>query len=100
MAGFKVKNFNEPDYYQPVVFYNQPIKVGFHTENITYPFYSQNIFIDENDAVKFLSEFIKQLVKDGSLPKDAIKEDNTVNEEVIKTAVVPLLVTEMEINND
>lgn len=100
MAGFKTKNFDEPDYYQPVIFYNQPINVKFHKEQITYPFYSSNIFLSDGDAVKFLPDFIRKLIKDGNLPKDVVKEDNTIDETKVKTAIVPLLVTEMEINND
>ena len=40
------KSVNDPDYYQPAVFYNQTFRVGFHTESIAYPFYAQNVFFD------------------------------------------------------
>lgn len=94
------KSVNDPDYYQPAVFYNQPIRVGFHTETIAYPFYAQNVFLSEKDAVEFLRVFVSDLVKNGDIPEDAILDDGNLDEKKVKTAIVPLIVTEMEIDNE
>ena len=94
------KSVNDPDYFQPVVFYNQSIRVGFHSERITYPFYAQNVFLSEKDAVEFLRVFVKDLIKSGDIPSDAIMEDGNLDDRKIKTAIVPLIVTEMEIDNE
>jgi hypothetical protein len=40
----KVDNF-----WQPVVFYNLPIKVRFHQERQTFPFFCDKIFTDEKE---------------------------------------------------
>lgn len=94
------KSVNDPDYYQPAVFYNQTFRVGFHTESIAYPFYAQNVFLSEKDAVEFLRVFVSDLVKNGDIPADAILENGNLDEKKVKTAIVPLIVTEMEIDND
>lgn len=94
------KNFNNPDYYQPVVIYNQPIKVGFHTEHLAYPFYSPSVFLSEEDATKFLVTFVKGLLRSGDIPADALTKSGQLNDKLVRTAVYPVIVTEMELDAD
>ena len=94
------KTFNNPDYYQPAVIYNAEIKVGFHKEHIAYPFYSPSVFYDEGDATKFLTIFIKSLLKSGDLPPDSVNSDGSINEKRIRTVIYPIIVTELELDAD
>ena len=91
-------NFNEPDYYQPAVIYNAPIRVGFHKENIAYPFYSPSVFLTEKDATNFLPLFVKGLLKSGDLPPDCVDSDGQLDTKKVKTAIYPIIVTEMELD--
>jgi hypothetical protein len=87
----KVDNF-----WQPVVFYNLPIKVRFHQERQTFPFFCDKIFTDEKEAAAFLPFFIKELVNNNSLPEDVLNYSEIEREKHIKTAVRPLYVTALE----
>ncbi len=94
------KTFNDPDYYQPVVIWAKPTKVGFHTETVPYQFISPNVFIDEGDAAKFLIQFVKGLLATGDLPPEVLDKNGQLNERVIKTAIYPVIITEMELDAD
>lgn len=91
-------NFNEPDYYQPAIIYNATIKVGFHSESLAYPFYSPSVFLTEKDAVNFLPIFAKGLLKSGDLPPDCVKSDGQLDSGKVKTAIYPIIVSEMELD--
>ena len=94
----KFENF-DGHIYQPVVFYNREIKVGFHKEQLAYPFYAPITFVEPADATAYLSTFIKEMVETGYLPKEAIK-DGKINEHIIKGAVQELVITELEKVNE
>lgn len=90
------KNDGDGHIYQPVVFYNKEIKVGFHHEMISYPFYAPIVFEEPSDATAYLSMFIKEMVEDGDLPKDAILDGGKINETVIRAAVQELVLCKLE----
>lgn len=94
------KNLKEPDYWQPVIIYNKPIKVHFHTENIPYPFTASNIFLSEKDASNFLPTLVKDLLGSGSLPPDAVDSNGQLVEKVARATIFPVYITEMELNAD
>ena len=62
--------------YQPMVIYNQTIKVGFHKERMGYTFYSPNVFLEPDSAVKYMPTFRKELISAATLPQEFIKECN------------------------
>lgn len=92
-------NIQNGHIYQPVVFYHQKIKVGFHKEELSYPFYSPLVFPEPADATKYLSTFVKTLVESNDLPKDVVV-DNKINENVIKTGVQELIICQLELKDD
>ena len=87
---------NDGHFYQPVVIYNKQIKVSFHRETLAYPIYSPIVFAEPAQATEYLSNFIKDLVKSGDLPKDAIIDEHKINEKVIRGAVQEIIVGEVE----
>ena len=93
-----MSNLNESDghFYQPVVFYNKEIRVGFHNEKLAYPMYAPIIFQEPSDATTYLSIFIKDMVEDGDLPKDAILENGETNDNIIRTAVQEITLAQLE----
>lgn len=84
--------------YQAVVFYKKEIKVKFHKEILSYPFYSNVVFQEPAEATKYLSTFIRDMVSNGDLPKDAIK-DNKINEDLIIGAVQDIVIGKMELED-
>lgn len=92
------KSFNEPDYFQPAIIYNAEIKVGFHRERIAYPFYSPSVFLTEKDAANYLPIFVKGLLKSGDLPPEAVNKEGQLNEDIVRTAIYPIIVSEMELD--
>lgn len=81
--------------YQPMVIYNQTIRVGFHKERMGYTFYSPNVFLDPDSAVKYMSTFIKELISEGTLPKEVIK-DGQIDYSMIETTVAPCILSAIE----
>jgi hypothetical protein len=71
----------------------------FANQRFIFPFYSQEIFATQTDAVKYIPFFIKKLIEDKKLPSEVIKEDRLVDEDLIKPAVVPLQVVFLERDN-
>ena len=82
--------------FQPIVIYNKQIRVGFHSETLAYPIYSPIVFDEPAQATKYLGTFIKELVKAGDLPKDAVTEKNEVNEAIAKGAVQEIIIGTLE----
>jgi hypothetical protein len=66
------------------------------SSRFVFPFYSQEVFMTQTDAVKFIPHFIRKLITDKKLPTEVINEDTSVNENMIQTAVVPLNVVFLE----
>ena len=85
--------------YQPMVIYNQTIRVGFHKERMGYTFYSPNVFIDPQSAVKYLPKFIDELISEGTIPKDVIK-DGQIDYSMIETTVAPCILSVLELDSD
>lgn len=81
--------------YQPMVIYNQTIRVGFHKERMGYTFYSPNVFLDPDSAVKYMSTFIKELISEGTLPQEVIKEGQ-IDYSMIETTVAPCILSAIE----
>ena len=81
--------------YQPMVIYNQTIKVGFHRERMGYTFYSPNVFLDPDSAVKYMPTFIKELISEGTLPQEVIK-DGQIDNSKIETTLAPCILSAIE----
>src|SRR5574344_731971 len=82
--------------WQPQVIYKINIKKGLlKTESLPFPFVCNKVFVDSKEATMYLSVFIKDLIKDGSLPENAIVKDKDkdkfkVNEDVIAPGLLKL----------
>lgn len=63
---------------------------------ITFPLYSKEIFMTQEDATKFFPIFIKKLIGDNMIPADIILPDRSVDETRVKFGVVPLEVTTLQ----
>ena len=76
-------------FYQPVVVYIREMKKGVFAkkEMIFVPFVAPYIFFDKEAAGFYLPSFISLLIKENSLPKNALMRDGSANEEIIKTYV-------------
>jgi superfamily I DNA and RNA helicase len=57
-----------------------------HREDITIPFFSKNIFTEREAAILYIPTFIKELITDGSLPENVIK-NNQLDETLINPFV-------------
>ena len=82
--------------FQPMVIYNQTIRVGFHKETMGYPFYSPNVYLDPDSAVKYMPTFIKELISEGTIPEDVIK-DGQIDYTKIETTVAPCILSAIEV---
>ena len=82
--------------YQPLLIWNREIKVKFHKETLAYPIYAPYVFKEPSHATNFLSDYIKELIERGDLPKDVILEDGNVDESKLKTAVVDVALSTLE----
>lgn len=82
--------------FQPMVIYNQTIRVGFHKERMGYTFYSPNVFLDPDSAVKYMPTFIKELISEGTIPEDVIK-DGQIDYTKIETTVAPCILSAIEV---
>lgn len=82
--------------FQPIIFYNRNMKVSFHHEQVPFSFSSNTVFTTKDEAVAFLPMYIRQLIKNGDLPAEAVNEDGSVNEDIVRTAVLPLKVGALE----
>lgn len=83
--------------YQPIVIFKKLIKKGlFKKEIIPLSFYCDRVFIQKNDAQKFLRNFINALIKDGSLNKEEITDKSgNLNSEKIICGVQTLYITSL-----
>jgi hypothetical protein len=77
--------------YQPCVFYTQ-LKKRFLQKPlaISMPFYSDSVFLKEEDAVAFLPYFLKKLVEKGLVPKEVISSEGKVDTNVIEPGMATL----------
>ena len=102
------------DLFQVAVFYSRPVyeEVKLNTDKLSwlqkraykkiaphlkdmmenqffvFPFYSENIFMSPKEAENSIPEFIKSLIADGRIPKEAI--ENGKLSQAIEAAIVPL----------
>lgn len=82
--------------WQPFAIYNREVRVGFHKERVPFQFTSQTIFISKADGVHFIPYYIKQLIKEGSLPEDVVDANGIVDEKQVQCGVAPLKVGALE----
>ena len=61
-----------------------------------FPYYSQEIFLSHEEAVRYLPTFISKLMVENKLPANAINPDRSTNDDVIQCAVIPLAPTYLE----
>lgn len=83
-------------FFQPVIIYNRHVKVLFHEEQVPFTFSSNVVFLSKEEAVGFLPYYIKKLVDNGDLPKDVLNEDRSINETLIRAALVKLNIGKLE----
>lgn len=88
--------------YQPMIIWNKTIRTSmFHKkENLAYTISAPYVFSEPAQATKFLSSYIKDLIKDKSLPSNVIDDKGKINDSIIKTAVVPVMFSELESVDD
>jgi hypothetical protein len=65
-------------------------------QHFIFPFYSQEIFTVKTDAINWIPYFIRKLIKEEKLPKEVLDANSILNDELVKTAVVPLSVVFLE----
>ena len=95
MLGSKV------EFYQPTILYYEEIKINRkETKSISFPFVPPNIFKTEKDAEIFAAIYIKALIHDGNLPKEAVTVDGKVNEEIVKVYVNKVILTGIEVDSE
>ena len=95
-------NEKKPNYYQPIIFYIHTIKVKkkalkSEEQPFTFPFYAKEVFIKESDAIKYLPYYFTKLVENGDLPAE-LKDNKELYEKEIRTAIMPVYVSEMELD--
>lgn len=83
-----IKNIS---FYQPTLVVLHTIRVGFHKESISVPFYSNCIFETPEEAAHYLPEFLKVL-KQGNV----ITEEDVASPENFKTGVATVSVAHLE----
>jgi hypothetical protein len=102
------------DLFQIAVFYSRPVKDELDLNGLNtltwkkkannslfiFPFYSKEIFTVQTDAINYIPYFIRQLISDGRLPTEVINEDKSINDNLIKPAIVPLEVVFLERDNE
>ena len=84
------------EYYQAVVFLTTTHKHLFYTFDYTMPFYSAEIFMDQEQVRMFIPYFVKRLIDEGRLPSAVVLPDKSIDPQRLQTAVAPLVVTMME----
>lgn len=91
-------------FYQPVVYYREQYKVGFHWEQLWYPFTAPNVFMTVKEAEAYAAIYIRSLIHTGDLPEDCYNKnaDGSVelNEDKIKVAISDVIVTGLEMNGE
>ena len=65
-------------------------------QRFIFPFYSKEIFMSQQEAEQFLPFFIKELIKEGKIPEEVIKEDRSVDDDKIKFAITTLIISTLE----
>lgn len=84
-------------FWQPCFIYNREIKLGRKkTEPVAFNFTCGTIFTDKEEAAAFLPYYLKQLITQGDLPKDVIKEDKTIDETKLIPTVAHLEIGQLE----
>ena len=86
-------------FWQPMFIYNREIKVGLKKkEPVAFNFTCGTIFTEREEAAAFLPFYLKQLIASGDLPKDVVKEDNSLDETKLIPSVAHLQVGQLERN--
>ena len=86
--------------YQPCVFYTQ-VKKRFLQKPlaISMPYYSDSVFLKEEDAVAFIPYFLKRLVEKGLVPKEVIGPSGEIDTSVIEPRMATLTLAFAERND-
>jgi hypothetical protein len=97
----KAKREEMTSLFQPAVFYTSYVKRFLKKPlAITQPYYSDSVFLKQEDAMVFLPYFLKRLTEKGLIPKEVIDEDGKVDEEKIQVGLAPLTLTFAERSDD
>jgi len=87
----------------PIILNKGPIELvknAAKEQRFVFPFHSKEIFTSQQEALNFLPIFIKRLMKEEKLPSFVINADMSVNEDVLKPGVAPLIITMLEGQKD
>jgi hypothetical protein len=77
--------------YQPTIFYTRHIRRFLRKPMaITLPFYSDSVFLKEEDALAFIPYFLRRLVDKGLVPATVIGENGMVDEKAIEAGLANL----------
>jgi len=88
----KRENAQPTNLVQPVIFYTQLIKRFLRKPlSITLPFYSDSVFLREEDAVAFIPYFLKRLIEKGLIPAEAIGPNGLVDQNMIEAGTARLI---------
>jgi len=86
--------------HQPCIFYTKYKKRFLQKPlAISMPFYSDSVFLREDDAVAFMPYFLKSLVKKGLIPKEVISPEGEVDTNVIEPGMAVLTLAFAERND-
>ncbi len=82
--------------FQTVVFYYKPteIKAGIFKKiiNVIFPYYSQIVFLSEDEAKNYVAPFLKELVQKGE-----INEEDVADEKKVQCCVQTCQVARLEV---
>lgn len=108
----KGNNADGANLFQVVVFYRRPVVEELElqknkkltnavkTKSFVFPYYSREIFRLEDEAIKFVPNFIEQLVETKKLPPEIYHLDENghkyIKEDELQVAIAPLVITSLE----
>lgn len=72
------------------------LKKHLKDKKFVFPFYSEEVFLTENDVKTFLPMFVKQLIEKKFIPKDVVLPDNSVDQSKLELAFVKLNIALLE----
>ena len=78
-------------FFQPTLVVLHSIRVGFHKEQVSIPFYSNCIFETPEEASFYLPEFIKTLKAEHILT-----DEDVANPDLYKTGIAKITVSHLE----
>src|SRR5574344_2186791 len=92
---------------QSVVFYSRPVYEELEItdkkmiksldgKRFVFPYYSNEIYMAEEDAAKIIPLFIQKLIEEKIPPADVMNKNSQIDNTKCKCGIVPLQVTKLE----